>query len=334
MDLADLQIFKTVVEEGGIVRAARKLHRVQSSITTRIRQLESSLGTELFYRSKQRLHLSPSGEVLFGYAERLLQLSDEARDAVGGSAPRGVLRLGALESTTASRLPSVLARYHAACPEVKVELTTGTNDALTAGVIERRLDAAFVAEVPTQPGLSHLPLFTERLVLISSLQRPPIRKPADLAGDSLIAFPSGCAYRRVLQRWLGPAHAGGRRVLELASYHAIVACVASGTGVALVPQSVLDTVQGAPVRQHRLPAEVSRVVTPLIWRTGEQSSALLALREVLRPGLHPGYKMAGRVQPGVVSARTATPAPETASSARRPAAPPRAPRGSAPSAAS
>ena len=281
MDLADLQIFKTVVDEGGIVKAARKLHRVQSNITTRIKQLEASLGTELFYRSKQRLHLSPSGEVLLDYAERLLRLSDEARGAVSGSAPRGVLRLGALESTTASRLPGVLARYHVGCPDVRVELSTGTNDALTAGVAERRLDAAFVAEVPPAPGLSHLPLFTERLVLISAMQRRAIRAPEDLAGESLIAFPHGCAYRRVLQRWLGPAHAASRRVLELSSYHAIVACVASGTGIALVPQSVLDTVQGADVRQHRLPRSVAHVVTPLIWRTGEQSGALLALREML-----------------------------------------------------
>ena len=282
MDLADLHIFKTVVEEGGIVKAARKLHRVQSSITTRIRQLEASLGTELFYRSKQRLFVSPSGELLLGYAERLLRLSDEARDALSGSAPRGVLRLGALESTTASRLPSVLAHYHAACPEVRVELTTGTNDALTAAVAERRLDAAFVAEVPAAPGFAHQRLFSERLVLISSAQRGPIRRPADLAGDSLIAFPHGCAYRRVLQRWLGASHTPGTRVLELASYHAIVACVASGTGVALVPESVLDIVPGAPVRRHRLPRSVSHVVTPLIWREGEQSAALAALRGQLR----------------------------------------------------
>ncbi|HEV7914361.1 MAG TPA: LysR family transcriptional regulator [Albitalea sp.] len=282
MDLGDLQIFKAVVDEGGIVRAAHKLHRVQSNVTTRIKQLEASLGTELFYRSKQRLHLSPSGEVLLDYAERLLRLSDEARGAVVGSAPRGALRLGALESTTASRLPGVLARYHAACPDVRVELHTGTNDALTARVADRRLDAAFVAEVPSTAGLSHLPLFTEKLVLISATQRRAIRAPADLAGESLIAFPSGCAYRRVLQRWLGPEQAAGRRVLELGSYHAIVACVASGTGVALVPQSVLETVQGADVRQHRLPRSVSHVVTPLIWRTGEQSGALLALQEMLR----------------------------------------------------
>ena len=66
MNLADLHIFKTVAEEGGIVKAARKLHRVQSSITTRVKQLEASLGAELFYRDKQRLYLSPSGELLLG----------------------------------------------------------------------------------------------------------------------------------------------------------------------------------------------------------------------------------------------------------------------------
>jgi len=282
MDLADLRIFKTVVEEGGIVKASRKLHRVQSNITTRIRQLEASLGAELFYRSKQRLHLSPSGELLLGYAERLLRLSDEARHALGGAAPRGVFRLGALESTTASRLPAILAAYHAACPELRVELTTGTNDALTAAVAERRLDAAFVAEEPQADGLAHLPLFTERLVLISALSHRPIRRPADVVGDSLIAFPSGCAYRRVLQRWLGTAHTPGTRMLELSSYHAIVACVASGTGIALVPASVLDTVHGAEVRQHRLPRAVAQVVTPLVWREGEQSPALHALRDLLR----------------------------------------------------
>ena len=72
MDLADLAIFKAVAEEGGIVRAARKLHRVQSSVTSRIQQLEASVGTQLFRRSKQRLHLSSSGEVLLAYADRLL----------------------------------------------------------------------------------------------------------------------------------------------------------------------------------------------------------------------------------------------------------------------
>ena len=66
MDLTDLAIFKTVAEEGGVARAARKLHRVPSSVTSRIQQLEASVGTELFVRSKQRLHVSSRGQVLLG----------------------------------------------------------------------------------------------------------------------------------------------------------------------------------------------------------------------------------------------------------------------------
>ena len=175
MDLTDLHIFKTVAEEGGIARAAHKLHRVPSNISTRVRQLEESVGAQLFVREKQRLHLSPSGEHLLGYADRLLRLSAEALGAVSSAAPRGVLRLGALESTAASRLPQVLAAYHKAYPEVRVELITGTNDALTAAVLDRRVEAAFVAEVPSSKELIAQRLFRERLVIISALDHRPIR---------------------------------------------------------------------------------------------------------------------------------------------------------------
>ncbi len=287
MDLSDLHIFKTVAEEGGIARAATKLHRVPSNISTRVRQLEQSVGVQLFVREKQRLFLSPSGEHLLGYADKLLRLSAEALGAVSKAPPRGVLRLGALESTTASRLPKVLAAYHKAYPDVRVELVTGTNDALTHAVLERRVEAAFVAEVPSSKELVAERLFRERLVIISSLDHRPIRRPQDVDDDSVIAFPSGCAYRRVLQHWLGNDRVASVRVLELSSYHAIVACVASGTGIALVPESVLDTVQHAAVARHALPKVHGQVTTPLIWRAADLSPALLALRKVLAAVVRP-----------------------------------------------
>lgn len=280
MDLSDLRIFKAVAEEGGVLRAAHKLHRVPSNVSTRIRQLEESVGVQLFVRDKQRLFLSPSGEHLLGYADRLLRLSAEAIGAVSKAPPRGVLRLGSLESTAASRLPKVLAAYHEGYRDVRVELVTGTNDALTAAVLERRLDAAFVAEVPASAELSAQRLFRERLVVIASLDHAPIRRPQDVEGDSVIAFPDGCAYRRALQHWLGGTRVASARVLELGSYHAIVACVASGTGIALVPESVLDTVQQATVARYRLPKVHGERTTPLIWRAADPSPALLALRKV------------------------------------------------------
>ena len=119
MDFAALRVFKAVVDEGGISSAARKLHRVQSNVTTRIQQLEGSLGAQLFVREGRRLFLSPAGEVFLAYTEEMLRIAEQARHAVLGDAPRGVLRVGTLESTAASRLPPLLSRYHQKYPAVR-----------------------------------------------------------------------------------------------------------------------------------------------------------------------------------------------------------------------
>jgi DNA-binding transcriptional LysR family regulator len=215
------------------------------------------------------------------YAERLIRLSDEARAVVSGGIPQGVLKLGALESTTASRLPRILADFHRRYPEVRLELTTGTNDDLMNKVADRRLDAAFIAEAPAARALEHIPVFSERLIVISDSDHAPIRRARDVEGASLIAFPEGCAYRRVLQRWLGRDSLATLRVLELSSYHAIVACVASGTGIALVPESVLDTMPDAHVLRHAIPNAQANITTPLVWRQGEISPPVLALRTLI-----------------------------------------------------
>src|SRR5215813_9465637 len=99
MDLTDLDIFRAVVQAGGVTRAAERLNRVQSNITTRVRQLEEELGVDLFIREGKRLHLSPSGQILLDYADRLLDLAQEAREALHDEKPRGLLRLGSMEST-------------------------------------------------------------------------------------------------------------------------------------------------------------------------------------------------------------------------------------------
>jgi DNA-binding transcriptional LysR family regulator len=282
MELSDLMIFRAVVEQGGVIAAAKALHRVPSNISARLHRLEQSLGSTLFYRERQRLRLTPKGQQLLPFADQLLALAAEARKAVSGMLAAGVLKLGALESTAASRLPELLASFHRSAPNVRLELTTGTNDALTAGVLERRLHAAFVAERPREPEVECLPAYCERLVLISRLGRTPIRRPRDIRGAPLIAFPQGCAYRRALERWLGREYSEALPMLEMASYHAVVACVAAGTGVALVPESVLKAIDARRIAQHAIPAVHARQTTYLIFRVSEQQAALDSLVNELR----------------------------------------------------
>src|SRR5262249_55387751 len=144
MELDALQIFKAVVDFGGVTRAAAHLHRVPSNVTTRLKQLEEGLGTKLFHRHSRKLLLSSEGNLLLAYPEHLLRLSTERQLAFGSGKPRGKLRIGPLESP-AARLPPVLARYHRANPEVQIELVTGTTGALLEQVSRYAIEAAFVA---------------------------------------------------------------------------------------------------------------------------------------------------------------------------------------------
>ncbi len=285
MDFAALQVFKAVADEGGISAAAKKLHRVQSNVTTRFQQLEASLGTQLFVREKRRLFLSPAGELFLKYVEQLLQLSEQARSAVMGDAPRGVLRIGTLESTAASRLPPLLSRYHKKYPGVRVELTTGTTDALVDAVVSRKVEAAFVANYAGADQLESAPAFVEELVVVAPKTHPKIRSAQDVRADTIISFPYGCAYRRLLQGWLATGGLAPERILELGSYHAIVACVASGTGIAIVPRSVLAvTSAAAGVAAYPVTIRKGGITTSLVWRKGEISLPLKVLREEVLKG--------------------------------------------------
>ena len=282
LDLAALQIFKTVAEQGGITPAAAKLHRVPSNVTTRVKQLEARLGTALFVRRRRRLVLSPEGKVLLAYADRLLGLSSEAEAALRGSAPRGTLALGTLESTAATRLPPVLSRFHRAYPDVRIDLATGTSGALVTRVRSHELEAAFVAEPFPAHELATQPVFVEELVLITPLGFGRVATARDLGRATIIAFTTGCSYRRRLETWIGRAGVVPAQVMEFASYHAIVACVAAGAGIAVVPRSVIRAVGARhDVRTHTLPADVARATTMLVWCPGHESSALRALRGML-----------------------------------------------------
>ena len=281
IDLDTLDIFRTVVQEGGVIRAASKLNRVQSNVTTRIKQLEQRLGRTLFRKQGRGLVLSPEGEVLLSYAQRLFRLADEAEHELKAGHPMGVLRIGSLESTAGSRLAPLLARFHRLHPSVVVELATGTSGALVQRVTNYELEAAFVSEPFTAPGLSKQKVFEEELVLITPREVPEVKRPADLTGMTLIAFANGCSYRKRLEEWMGGAAVMPARTLEFASYQAMIACVAAGTGFALVPRSLLVALKSAhEVKQHEVPVKVRRNHTHLIWN-GVPSTALLRLQELL-----------------------------------------------------
>jgi len=226
--------------------------------------------------------LSPEGELLLSYAQRLFRIADEAEHELKSGKPMGAFRIGSLESTAGSRLAPVLSKFHRLHPGVVVELATGTTGALIQRVGNFEIEAAFVSEPFTAPGLEAMKVFDEELVLITSRDVPEVARASQLAGMTLIAFVNGCSYRKRMEEWLGGASMMPARTLEFASYQAMIACVAAGTGYALVPRSLLASLRaGNDVKQHELPARIRRNRTHLVWH-GAPSSALQRLQELLK----------------------------------------------------
>ncbi|SFV09894.1 LysR family transcriptional regulator [Pseudoduganella namucuonensis] len=268
MELSALRIFKAVAEEGSVTQAAARLHRVQSNVSARLAQLEEGLGVALFHRSGRRLLITAEGERLLAYTGRLLRLADEAQAAVrGDQRPAGQLRIGAMETTAAARLPQVLAAFHKRHPDVELTLETGPTDQLVHAVLNHKLDAALVAAPVTRPELEQVPVFEEELVLLTGDRHGPVSGPEDVGRKALLVFRSGCAYRRKLEGWFAEAGVTPSRVSEFGTFEAIIGCVAAGMGVALMPREVLKQRKLAgTIRVHTLPPEFAMVQTMLVWR--------------------------------------------------------------------
>jgi len=284
METESLRIFCAVAAELSITQAAARLGRAPSNVTTRVQQLEADLGAELFVRTAKRIALSPTGEQFLVYAERLLALEDEARQVVSNGASGGVLRIGSMESTAASRLPGVLAAFHVDHPATRLAVRTGPSRQIVEQVRTGALDCAFAA-LPDdgaqliEMGLQSMPVWVEELLLLLPPGESDVEDARQVRARSLAAFPPGCTYRSLAQDRLGIAGATAWRVQEMNSYHAMIACVAAGACVTVLPASVL-ALGGAPATLKTLP--LGRLATCLVWRDGFATPAFRAFSGRLR----------------------------------------------------
>ena len=288
MDVSDLAVFAAVARAGAITGAARALNTVQSNVTQRVRALAAELGVALFPRHARGVTLTQSGRQLLPYADRVAQLIAEARRAASdGAEPRGSIVVGALESATAVRLPPVLAAYAAACPQVDVEIGTGTSASLIDAVRERRVDAAFVAGPIDDPLLVAITLVEEELVLVTMPGRTLDFGAPGGVPAKFIVFRAGCTYRARLEAILAGHGVLAPRRLEFGTLDGIIGCVAAGIGVTLLPRVVVAAAAAAGrVALHRLPPDEARVTTQLIRRAdGYMSTALARFIAIAREKL-------------------------------------------------
>jgi DNA-binding transcriptional LysR family regulator len=229
-------------------------------------------------RTRSGVSLTSAGRQLLPYAERIGRLMVEAKQAAADSVvPRGQIVIGALETATAMRLPPVLAAYAAACPEVDIEIITGTSAALLAAVRERHVEVAFVAGPIDHAELTALPLLEEELVVVTAPCFASLDDVVAAAPLKIVVFRSGCTYRLRLEALLAARGAVGVRRLEFGTLDGIIGCVGAGIGITLLPRAaVAQAAAEGRVALHALPAREARVPTVLVRRTDAFLSTALS----------------------------------------------------------
>jgi DNA-binding transcriptional LysR family regulator len=263
MDAAALRIFRAVADTGSVIAAAERVNSVPSNVSTRIRKLESTAGSQLFFRESRGMRLTPAGEILKDYADRILALTDEARIALQDAAgDGGSLRLASMESTAAARLPPLLAAFHQAHPRVRLSLTTGTTAAVIDAVLERRADWGFVGGPVDHERLEGRVVFVEEMVLAVP---HAVTGVADAETRTMLAFRPGCSYRAHTETWLRQKGRPPKTVMEFGTLDGILGCVAAGMGITLLPRVVVEAPSWAGrVRALTLEDTPNRIETWLI----------------------------------------------------------------------
>ncbi len=270
MNSIELAVFAAVAQAGGIGRAAERLNTVQSNVTQRVRALEDRLGVTLFHRSKRGVTLTTVGARLLPYATRVAELLEEASLVTRDEAvPSGGVRIGALETVAAFRLPPILGTYAARYPQVDVSIDTGPTEHLVAQVLRRELDGAFVSGPVAHAHLQAVEVFEEELVLLTSPRVSSIedlRRDYRLAGK-MISFRAGCSYRGRTEAFLAREGLLGLPRMEMGTLDGMIGCVAAGVGFAVLPRAVVTEAAAAGrVRVYALPTDIALTTTVFVRR--------------------------------------------------------------------
>jgi DNA-binding transcriptional LysR family regulator len=258
---------------------------VQSNVSARIRSLEDELGVALFQRSARGVQVTPAGRRILPFAARLSRLlSDASCAARDDGHPKGVFEIGTLETTLALRLPRLIAKFAKAYPEVRPVIRTGTTCSLIQGVIDCKLEGAFVVGPVNHPELLSEQAFREELVLVTSCAIDTLDALATVDNLKTVVFRIGCSYRQRLDSLLANLGILAPEPLEFGSIEAIIACVSAGVGVTLLPKGVVaSALREGLVNVHELAPEIADVETVFVRRLdGYFSSALSTFLDSVR----------------------------------------------------
>jgi DNA-binding transcriptional LysR family regulator len=279
LDMDVLRTFVTGFELGSFARAADRLGRSQSAVSSQLRKLEDQVGQPLVQKSGRGLALTTAGESLLSYAKRLLELNDEAVASVRGAEVEGWARLGLPQDFAESWLPPVLSRFAQAHPRVRVEVQVDRSPPLVEKIVKGELDIALLWGSDVK---------TPHAVRVADVPMAWIGKP-DWPGLKALgaeplplgAFAPPCVFRSAAIEALDNAGVSWRLAFTTPSLSGLWAAAEGGLGITArttvgMPKTLV-ALDAAAVGLPALPA----VPLTLVCAEAELAASVVRLKSIL-----------------------------------------------------
>ena len=246
MTITQLETFIKISELKSFSTAASDLGYAQSTVTMQIKQLEEELGCELFDRLGKTIVLTPAGDRLVRYAEKLLQLEREIRlEVPETSEPAGLLKIGVSESLCYNRFPQILMEYKRLYPKVDIRLSFIMHDTFPEMLKKGELDLAYTLNPHIED--ANLSLLHEKREFLGFYACPGHELAAkkkvwekDLDGIPMLLTSHDCSFRNMFLSCMKTHDRKPDIVMETSSKEILKAFSANGFGVAFMPDMTAE----------------------------------------------------------------------------------------------
>jgi len=291
MNLRNFETFYWITRLGSFTAAAERVLATQSTVSTRVRELEQSLGVKLFDRRHRQVRLTPKGKELAHYVERLLELTHEMRERITPtSSVSGLIRVGVVEIIAYTWLPRFIQVLRQSYPNVALELEI----ALTAELVEKlangSLDVIFALGNAPNANYACESLGAIQLEWMASPALGVPRRavtPRDLERWPFITLNRLSYHHSTIQAWMKENRVRARKVIVCNSLTVAAKLVEAGVGLSLLPplvyrremaegslQIVRTKARMAPVRFSAIyPLGEFQPLAPLVTRLAVEASA-------------------------------------------------------------
>lgn len=258
MDSNLLKVFVTVADEKSVTLGAKKLGFAQSNVTSRIKQLEKSIGCSLFHRIPKGVILTVEGEKLYKHAIEIVKRVENAILDMQNIKQQKLI-VGSTDCNAAVRISSFLMKLHEDFPNIQLELLTGTTRDMINMILNYKVDIAFVSGEPKYSELMILQKLEEEIAILEPKE--------ENSPNVILSFKEGCAYDEFLKDYYEKKGVIVDKSLSFGSLETILACVKAGMGKTLLPTNLVEKLGYInDVKIEKLNKKTANIPTCLVCR--------------------------------------------------------------------